>query len=296
MARNPNVLSRRRAMACLLATAGMAVADVLGQSIARRDLKLGLVTYNWGKDWDLPTLIRYCAETGFGGVELRSTHRHGVEIDLNPSARQSVKERFRDSPVTLVGLGSACEFHAPDQAVLNKNMEEAKAFVKLCHDVGGSGVKVRPNGLPPDVPVEKTLAQIGRSLNVLGSFAADYGIQIRVEVHGKGTQQIPTMKTIMEVADHANVVVCWNCNPSDLEGAGFEPNFRMIEPRMGTIHIHDLRPGKNDYPWEQLFPLLSACQSPGFTGWCLLEEGAMPADAAEAMRENRRRFDELVSA
>ena len=43
-------------------------------------MNLGLVTYNLARDWDLPTLIRNCEETGFHAVELRTTHAHGVEL------------------------------------------------------------------------------------------------------------------------------------------------------------------------------------------------------------------------
>ena len=43
-------------------------------------MKLGIVTYNIGKDWDLDTLIANCEGTGFDGVELRTTHAHGVEV------------------------------------------------------------------------------------------------------------------------------------------------------------------------------------------------------------------------
>ena len=36
------------------------------------EMKLGLVTYLWGKDWNLPTLIRHCQQTGVLGIELRT--------------------------------------------------------------------------------------------------------------------------------------------------------------------------------------------------------------------------------
>ena len=41
-------------------------------------MKFGLVTYQWGKDWDLPTLIANCEKTKVLGVELRPEHAHGV--------------------------------------------------------------------------------------------------------------------------------------------------------------------------------------------------------------------------
>ncbi|MEZ6060095.1 MAG: TIM barrel protein [Planctomycetaceae bacterium] len=255
-------------------------------------LKLGLVTYNWGKDWDVPTVIRNCEETGFAGVELRSTHKHGVEITLDAKQREAVRKQFEDSAVELVGLGSACEYHSPDPAVVKKNIEETKQFILLSQEVGGSGVKVRPNGLPKDVPVEKTLEQIGRSLNVVGKFAAEHGQQIRVEVHGQGTSEIPHMKTIMDFADHPAVAVCWNCNSADLKGEGLQHNYQLLKNRMGTIHIHDLT---NDaYPWTELFPLLKQTDADSFTGWTLLEDGAVPQDIVAAMKANRQRWDELV--
>src|SRR6266851_9012687 len=71
----------------------------------RRGLKLGTVTYNIAKDWDVPTLIRNLREAGFEAVELRTTHKHGVEIALPPAARAEVRARFADSPVKIGGLG-----------------------------------------------------------------------------------------------------------------------------------------------------------------------------------------------
>lgn len=147
-------------------------------------MKLGLVTYLWGKDWDLPTLIANCEKTGFLGVELRTQHAHGVESNLNAQQRREVKKQFADSPVTLVGLGTNFAFHDPDPARLRSNIDGAKQYIKLSSDVGGSGLKVKPNDLPRDVPREKTIEQIGNSLNELGRFGANLGQEIRLEVHG----------------------------------------------------------------------------------------------------------------
>lgn len=285
-----------------IATASAAIPLLLRNSLIAATatpsavaLKLGLVTYQWGKDYPLAELLKVCEQAKYTGVELRSTHKHGVEPSLNATQRAEAKKRFADSPVALVGLGSACEYHASNPAVVEKNIDETKAFIDLSAELGGSGVKVRPNGLPQDVPVEKTLEQIGKSLRIVGEYAAKANQQIRLEVHGKGTQEIPNMRKIMEVADHPNVVVCWNCNPTDLSGAGFESNFDALSKWMGTVHIHDLRPGKVDYPWPALFKKLKACDAKGFTGWCLMEDGATPADIPAAMIENHSLFQSMIS-
>jgi hypothetical protein len=44
-----------------------------------------------------------------------------------------------------------------------------------------------------------------------------------------------------------------------------------------------------------LFAKLKACTAAGFTGWCLLEDGATPADVPAAMEENRRLFEQFAS-
>ncbi|MEZ6126718.1 MAG: twin-arginine translocation signal domain-containing protein [Planctomycetaceae bacterium] len=75
--------NRRHFLGTSIAAAGVALSG--GSAFAARhskaDLKLGLVTYNWGKDWDLKTIIGNCQASGFMGVELRSTHRHGGNLN-----------------------------------------------------------------------------------------------------------------------------------------------------------------------------------------------------------------------
>ena len=152
-------------------------------------MKLGLVTYLWGKDWDLPTLIANCERSNLQGVELRTEHAHGVEISLSKSERSEVKKRFEDSPVEVVGYGSNYQYDSPDQDVLRKSIEDTKKYIILCNDIGATGIKVKPNQFHEGVPKKKTLEQIGKSLNELGKFGADYGQEIRLEVHGPGTSE-----------------------------------------------------------------------------------------------------------
>jgi sugar phosphate isomerase/epimerase len=264
----------------------------LGQRVQREASKIrfGLVTYQWGKDWDLPTLLANCEKTGTDGVELRTTHKHGVEPSLNASQRSEVKARFAASPVTLVGLGSAEDFHSPDPSKLGASIEATKAFIKLSHDVGGSGVKVRPNDLPEGVPHEKTIEQIGRALNAVGAYGADYGQQIRLEVHGKKTSPLPIIAAIMQIADHPNVAVCWNSNAEDLKGDGLAHNFKLVEKRLGaTTHVHDL--GGDSYPYAEFFALLKAAD---YKGWLLEEASSSPSDRVAALSEERKAFDALL--
>jgi sugar phosphate isomerase/epimerase len=227
---------------------------------------LGTVTYNLAQDWDVPTIIKNCAAAKFEGVELRTGHKHGVEVNLSREQRAETRKRFEGSSVKLMGLGSAFDFHTPDPAKLRKDIEATKEYILLAQEVGATGVKVRPNGLPKEVPVEKTLEQIGRSLRELGDFARDHGQVIRLEVHGSGTAHMPHIKTIMDVADHPQVGVCWNSNPSDLDGEGFDQNFDLLRKKIFSVHLRDIY--LEDYPFRKLLQRLGEI---GFTGFTLAE-------------------------
>jgi hypothetical protein len=254
-------------------------------------MRIGLVTYLWGKDWDVPTLIKNCEKSKVLGVELRTQHKHGVEPSLNRVQRQEVKKRFADSRVTLVGYGANEQFDSPDPAVLRKNINATKELLILSHDVGGSGVKVKPNQFHPDVPRERTIEQIGRSLNEVGQYAGELGQLVRLEVHGEETQELPNIKAIMDVADNPNVVVCWNSNPEDLHGAGLEHNFNLVKERLGdTVHVRELN--MDDYPYQDLMNLFVKMN---YKGWILLECRTDPADKVKALIEQREVWEQMVA-
>jgi sugar phosphate isomerase/epimerase len=253
--------------AFLPALASLEAAQAPHPAAARRGLKLGTVTYNIAKDWDVPTIIKNLSETGFEAVELRTTHKHGVEIALAPAARAEIRKQFEASPVKIGGLGTTCEFHSPDPAVVRKNIDETKDWVKLARDLGSPSVKVRPNGLPKNVPEEKTLEQIGKSLAECGAFARDNGVTIQLEVHGQDTSRVPRIRKIFDYGgNHPGVRACWNSNQTDLLDGGFEANFKLLRDQIGQVHMRDLY--LEEYPWRKLIAALADMK---FTGYCFAE-------------------------
>ena len=89
-------------------------------------LKLGLMTYTLGQNWDIDTIIKNCSETGWVHAELRTTHKHGVEVSLNKQERAEVKRRFEESPLEAISLASAFRYDSPDPAELKQNIEGTK--------------------------------------------------------------------------------------------------------------------------------------------------------------------------
>lgn len=226
-----------------------------GQGPQAPPFHLGLVTYNLASDWDIPTIIKNCEASGFEGVELRTSHKHGVELSLSKEERAEVKRRFRDSKVRLVSLGTVCEYESPDATVVERNIEETRRWCELARDLECLGVKVRPNGSPPGASQDRTLEQIGQALSKCGDAARDNGVEIWLEVHGSGTQLIPNAQRILQTAQHPRVGACWNSNPTDIQEGSVKAGFGILKEYIRSCHIHDL--DSKLYPWHELFFLLN---------------------------------------
>jgi sugar phosphate isomerase/epimerase len=247
----------------------------LSPSKGGRLMRLGAVTYNVLKDWDLETLITKLEQVGgYEGVELRTSHKHGVEPSLSTEERVRVRQRFGNSKIRLVSFGSTCEFHSPDPAVRKQNVETAQQFIDLAHDTGAMGVKVRPNALPKEVPPENTIRNIADSLKVLGDYGGGRGVEIWVEVHGPDTNRPRVCADIMKAANHQNVGLCWNSNlnPDEVVRGSVKPSFDLLKPWIKNVHINELA---NAYPWRELFGLL---RQSGYDRYTLMEaqESAEP--------------------
>jgi sugar phosphate isomerase/epimerase len=252
-------MDRRHFLAAGAAAGALSAAPVRAETPRAPEpkFKLGLVTYNVAKDWSLDTILKVCRAVGLAAVEFRTTHAHGVEPAMPKDRRKEVRKRFADGGVQIWGCGSVCEFHSPSADEVRKNIETCKAFVELVADIGGRGVKVRPNRLLPGVPEEKTLEQIGRALVPCGQAAADAGVEIHVEVHGPGTARPRNMKAILEQCGHPAVGVTWNSNPEDAAQGSVAGSFRLLWPWVKSCHINTLyndQAGK--YPYRELFRLL----------------------------------------
>jgi len=292
-----DALTRRTFLHTGAAAAGAAAAGALArprfaraaEDPAKPRMHLGLVTYMVGAKMKLPRLISVCEQSGMEGVELRSTHAHGVEPDISKARRREVAAMFADSPVRLYALGSACEYHSPDPKVVAKNIDATKRFVDLAADLGCWGVKIRPNGLPKNVPEEKTLARIAEAIRTCAAYAGPRKVMLFIECHGRGTSRPDRMASIIREVDHPWACLCWNCNGVDVENGSIRRYFQLCAPYIQHVHIHTLT--QKGYPWEELFRLLAATDFHGFT---MIETHTKGDDPVAFLKAQRTEWERLV--
>lgn len=289
LAQGVRVAAGALATTTLTSCSSLGTADATKRSTRTR---FGFTTYQWGKDWDIPTLIDNCSRAQAFGVELRTSqsYAHGVELELSAQQRGEVKKRFEDSPVILVGLATSERYDWPEAVKLEAAIENTKSYIKLSRDTGGSGVRVFPNSFHDGVPREKTIEQIGNSLNIVGAFAADYGQQVRLEAHGNAGD-LPTIRAIMDRVDQPSVRVKLNSDKRDTSGKGFEHNFNLVKDFLGdTLHLHNLK--DTGFPYQLQMDLLVKM---GWGGWQMMEASDNVPDRLQALIEQRQIWDGLLA-
>ena len=235
-----------------------------GKANTDKPLRIGLMTYNLGRDWDVDAIIKNCREAKWEHAELRTTHAHGVEVDLSKAERREVRKKFEDAGLAL-SLASGFAYHWEDPKQVRENIEGTKEYTRLAHDVGALGIRVFPNATLTDkgIPEDQTLEQIGKAVAEVGRFAGEFGVEIRIANHGRGTNRVDSVKKILSYADSEHVYVNWNCDASDTEAPGLEANFNSVKDRIRNIHMHNL--WDEQYPYRKLFTLL---KSAGYKGYC----------------------------
>src|SRR4051812_48757185 len=101
------VTRRRFLQASALTTATVAArpaaAAAKAESPSGPKFRLGIVTYNIAANWDVPTILKICKAVGLSPVELRTTHKHGVEPSLSKEQRKEIRQRFADGGIEIWG-------------------------------------------------------------------------------------------------------------------------------------------------------------------------------------------------
>lgn len=281
------ITRRQLALGSLAAALPMALR---GARVSK--MRFGFTTYTWGKEWDIPTIIANCSRAKAYGVEVRTSMRfpHGIELDMSSAGRAAAKKQFADSPVKVVGLACSEKFDHMDPAKLKAAIEAAKGYMQLSHDIGGRGVRVFCNDFHKEVPEEKTIEQVARSLNEVARSAAGVGQIVRLENHGN-MGRFATLRKVMDQVTEKNVRIKLNCDAKDAEGGKFEENFALIKGFLDdTIHMHDVN-NDTKFPYQLQSDLLIKM---GWEGWWLVEMSSNVPDKVQALTDIRVGWERMV--
>lgn len=163
--------------------------------------------------WTWPEIINCASQNGFAGIEMR-----GIlgEMDLIKSPLFSSKENIlssrrqaEDKQIKIVDLGSSANLHYKNDALWQKDLDSAKKYIDLAHQLNCPYVRVFPNKIPKDQDRNATIDRIGERLLELGKFAKGSNVSVLMETHGDAVET-PVLKRIMELAYNPNTGLVWD--------------------------------------------------------------------------------------
>lgn len=164
-------------------------------------------------DWSLDTIVNFAAKNKFNGIEIRGILR---ELDLPKREEFSTDERIasvvrfvKDRRIKIVNLGSSAAMHFPKGPERDRNIEDAKNFIRLAKKLSCPYVRVFPNNFPKDQDKEETINLMVESLKELGDFAKGYNVHVLMETHGDLSQSDEIQK-IMERVNNPNTGLVWD--------------------------------------------------------------------------------------
>ena len=249
-------------------------------------MKLGLVTYNVGRDWDIETIIRQLEAARFEAVELRSTHRHGVEPGLPQAEVERVRSRFQNSRVRLLSLGSACEFHSPDEAERRATWSRPPASSNSRTTWAAGASRCARTGCRRESPRRHHPPDRRGAAGMWRARAA-----LRDRDLGRSPRP-PDPATRSHAADHGRLRPPVGRDLLELkpDRHSQRDHQAVLRPAQG---LHPQRPYRDlpDYPHRELFRLLASIDYDRYT----LAETAQSCEPERYLRFYRALWQELVS-
>ncbi|WP_375443865.1 sugar phosphate isomerase/epimerase family protein [uncultured Fibrella sp.] len=195
--------------------------------------------------WDLATIINMAAKSGYQAVEFRGLMG---ELDLPKSPAfdtaahiQETRTQFSDRDICICNLGSSAQLHHADAAKRRKNLDDARRFIDLAHELDCPFVRVFPDQLPPDQNRNETLHLISDGLLELGTYAQTSGVTVLLESHGELTRS-ELLLPIMQAAKHPNVGLIWDIVNMWVDAQEAPAMvYQQLKPFIRHVHVKDLR-------------------------------------------------------
>ncbi len=233
-------------------------------------------------DWRFQQIVDFAAQHNFQGIEIRGLNR---QMDLpvcnefgSAQTRANSLRVMKDENLKFVGLGSSANMHFADPSKRKKNLDDAKLFIDLAHDLNCPYVRVFANNLPKDQERQATMELISAGLLELADYAKGSGVKVLMESHGDFVKSEDIL-AIMQSAEHPKVGLLWDM--ANMWTIAKEPPvevYTKLKKYILHTHIKDaiVRDGNVQYKFlgqgeVPLFEGIDALMKGGYKGFYCFE-------------------------
>ncbi|MEN9959138.1 MAG: hypothetical protein RLZZ474_1382 [Bacteroidota bacterium] len=192
--------------------------------------------------WTFSQALTHAAENQYSGIEIR-----GIKGDLDlpnnpifsPTNLASTRREVADKNLNIVNLGSSANMHFLDPKKRQNNLDDAKKYIDLAHQLNCPFIRVFPNDLPKDQNEKATIETIIQSLITLGDYAKTSGVKVLLESHGKVIKSNMLLH-IMQETNHQHVGLVWDFfNMWSVTKEAPSDMYRQLKKYIYHTHIKD---------------------------------------------------------
>lgn len=187
----------------------------------------------------LDEVLSLAKRVGYDGVEPRlvSRHKHGIEVDIDATARREVKQKSADSGIEACCVATSCRY--ADPANTQKIVDETLRCIDLAADIGAPRIRVFGGKLADGLSREEAIELVAKSLRSVADHAADRNVIVCMETHDDWCDP-KNVAEVMKRVDHPAIGVNWDVmHPVRREFATIDESFEALKPWIRHLHIHD---------------------------------------------------------
>jgi len=163
-------------------------------------------------DWTFTQITDFAVANNYTGLEIRGLLR---EMDLTkcPEFKNeniaATKKMMKDKKLHFVNLGSSATMHYKEANERQKQIDAAKQFIDLAHEIDCPYIRVFPNNYPKEQDRNETIDLIIEGLKTLGAYAKGSKVTVLMETHGDVVWVADIVK-IMQATGGDNTGLIWD--------------------------------------------------------------------------------------
>ncbi|MFN0084462.1 MAG: sugar phosphate isomerase/epimerase family protein [Blastocatellia bacterium] len=194
--------------------------------------------------WDWRKILDQASEHGYAALELRGLLN---EMDLAKSPQftgAKLKESLRDLAalgLKISDLGASARLGERDPAKRPAQLDEARRFIDLAHELKSPYVRVFGGKLLPGQTMEDATARIIAGFHELHAHAKSGGVVLLIESHDEFVTS-PSLRAILEGANRPTAALLWDAHHTAVAGEAPAETYKQLGKYVRHTHLKDSRP------------------------------------------------------
>ena len=195
----------------------------------------------------LDEMLALAKRLGYDGIEPRlvSNHGHGIEIDIDDSARREIRQKVADSGIALACLATSCVYADPQ--TVKENIDETRRSIDLAADIGATRLRVFGGTIPEEVSRDQAIDLLTGAMQTLKDQAEQRSVTLCMETHDHWTLPGHLAEVMRRVSSPA-IAVNWDImHPVRQSKVTMDQAYAALKPWIKHVHFHDGAQGVKGY-------------------------------------------------